>query len=292
MTPAYIENVKGKLKGMRDSGELVSALVNPTRASIRDECLRLYPSRSEQKDRKTIADFFKHDEINGELLDTIYNVDLEDLKALQNFISGGTSKPNYKVVEMLAWLIDFQPRPYDSKVDYSTLAEPAVPEFVPFSQTTSQSEQAAMTEPKISSVIVKNVTQDVKQGGSKRRLVAMILLLLVSGAIVFGLSNKKQSFETNGFDQCMYWTGEKYEIGACIERGGDSVLAAYDPVRYRNFRRIMDTSLITPDAIGKVWYRKKDKKYEFYTMKGKHPVDGRELRGLTETSYKSYRESL
>jgi hypothetical protein len=265
MTPAYIKCVKGKFEAMRNSGELVPALINPTRGAIRDECLRLYPTRSGQKDKETVGDFFEHSESDGTLLDTIDRVDLEDLKALQNFLSGGTRKPNYRVVEMMAWLVDFQPRPYDPNVDYSTIA-PELPSSKP------------LPNPKYPG--------EPKKPDRDRRVIIVTLLILISGVVGFTmLSNKRRSPQANGAGECMYWAGDHYEMGACIQRGGDSVLAAPDPVRHRNFKRITDTSLITRNSIGNVWYRIKEGEYEFYTMDGKHPLDGKNLRRLTENSY-------
>ena len=112
------------------------------------------------------------------------------------------------------------------------------------------------------------------------------MIILIAGLTVFAfLKRGKKS------DECMYWTGDHYVASPCIQRE-DTVVTALDPDRLRNFRRITDTTLITRNSIGKVWYRIKHKKYEFYTSKGFHPIDIQiNLKRLTENSYDDFLKS-
>lgn len=285
MTPAYINCVKGKLRELRDSGELIQALLNPTPASIRNECLRLLPTRTGKMDKKILADFFGHDEKKETLNETISRVDLEDLKALKNFFYGETSKPNYKVVEMMAWLIDFQPRPYTPSIDYATLSAGDA-------NNKKENEKSTIVSAGSSTSLGKGLPERQKRTSKWKTIAIASATILLLGRGGYQLFDKGKTEKQEAGDSCMYWAENHYERGACIQRGGDSVLAPFDELRFRNFRRITDTSMITSNLIGKLWYRIKEGKFEFYTMEGKHPVDRRTLRRLTAKSYDNYLKSL
>ena len=282
MTPAYINSVKGKLEAMKNSGELSLALVNPTRASIRDECERLYPMRSSQKDKEILADFFKHDKADGTLLETIVRVDTESLKALQNFLTGETNRPNYRVVEMVAWLIDFEPRPYSDRVDYSIIAsELPGPNPISNQKKLGEPKPIILSEPSE----VDNTTDD-ESGKPEwpRKIIAIVMLVVIAGLTVFAIlkSGKKSG-------ECMYWAEDHYEACSCIQRGGDTIVIPVDPNRLRNFKKITNTKLITRASVGKVWYRKQDGSFEFYTSGGYHPIDIKiNLRRLTDRSFDEF----
>lgn len=295
--PAYTNCIKGKFGALRDSGELAQALINPTKASIRDECLRLYQERSGQKDRETLASFFGPIQKDEDLFETIERVDLDDLKALHQFFTGKTTNPGYKVVEMMAWLIDFQPRPYDPSVNYEDLAarftniKPVEDKMG--NQCPGGGDEADITKNYKDEIAMGQVSaESQKQPPKWKTAVIASVATITLGAGGYQLFNKGTNVKQETGSECMYWAGDHYEKGACIQRGGDSVLAPFDANRYRNFRRITDSGQITENSIGKVWYRLKKGKFEFFNMNEKHPVDGRRLNGLTEKSYKKYMASL
>lgn len=292
MSLAYIKCVKGRLSRLRDSGELAQALINPTPAAIRNECLRLYPTRSGLKDRETLAVFFGHDERDGDLFVSIERVNPENLKALQNFFTGGTTSPSYKVVEMMAWLIDFQPRPYNPNFDYTSHTDFNTSEIQTKGELDNQEPGSGGENNAPGIPMTQALPQKQKQPSKWKTAALSSAVMILLGAGGYQIFDKGVTSKREREGNCMYWAGDHYETGACIQRGGDSVLAPFDASRYRNFRRIIDSSQITENSIGKVWYRLNNGKFEFYTMEGKHPVDGRNLRRLTATSYRNYQESL
>lgn len=293
MTPAYIKCVKEKFRSLQDTGELVQALINPTRAGIRDECLRIYPTRSGQKDKETLADFFGQKGRIDKILESIEKVDLEDLKALQNFFIGETKRPNYKVVEMMAWMIDFQPRPYSSAFDYSTLI--------------AQNKNTEMGRGRIENQDSENKDENHKNVVSgtsatngkglqknkekpKRWKIAAITvgILLALGAGGYQIIESGKSAKGKSSNECMYWTGDHYEPISCLQREDTLVIPA-EPKLLANFRRILNTDTVTEFSIGKLWYRKKNNKLELYTYKGFHPVDVKiKLKVLNEYMYNKY----
>lgn len=280
MTPAYIKCVKAKFETMRDAGELGRGYVTPTRAFIRDECLRLFPIRSGPKDMETLADFFNYDKEDGTLLETIDRVNLEDLRALQNFLSGDTKKPNYKVVEMLAWLIDFEPRPYNPTIDYSIFlpGELHKPDSIGGDTGNEQTNESATAFG--SNTPTSNPSSQTQPIKWKNIAIASASTLVLGFAGYKALDNGK---DRTGDAACMYWNGQQYVRTDCLPKGGDTIVIPFDKQRLENFRRITRPDTITSHSVGKLYCIKINNQYEYYTAGGVHPLDrNRDLKRLTK----------
>lgn len=97
----------------RDNGSLGAGLMELTPAGLRDECLRAYRERYLEKDEKAIKDFFVAGSKSKTLLEIIEQYGLGKFKAIINYLnSDGAIKTKAKNVFLLAWLIDFEDRPY------------------------------------------------------------------------------------------------------------------------------------------------------------------------------------
>lgn len=95
----------------------------PTPAKLRKECLIVYSERRLQKDEEILRSFFGSKDNLKDYSQTIDRFQIEGFKALINFLKGRTSDPDERIVELLAWLIDFEPRPHDSRIDYKEFLE-------------------------------------------------------------------------------------------------------------------------------------------------------------------------
>ena len=119
--PNYIKRVLEDYEKKKVLNVLSNALTYPTTAKLKRECVAVYTARYRRKyDGKALQEFFEIGEEDCDrVVSTINRIDNDDFKPLVNFLKGQTKKTDDKNIELLAWLIDFQPRPWQYGVDYS-----------------------------------------------------------------------------------------------------------------------------------------------------------------------------
>ncbi|MGO4876580.1 hypothetical protein ACEN2P_08260 [Pedobacter psychrotolerans] len=83
-------------------------LLKPTVVKLKKECIKKYDASDEAKD--VFSDFFDKDKMDDISL-ILSKADPGDFRPLLNHINGATKRTDEKNSELLAWLIDFQPRP-------------------------------------------------------------------------------------------------------------------------------------------------------------------------------------
>lgn len=83
-------------------------LANPKPSGLRDEALAVCKSG---RDGVDVLRFFT--KVITRKKEEIGALDIDKFKPVQNFLIGKTNEPTPKVVELVALLIDFQPRPFD-----------------------------------------------------------------------------------------------------------------------------------------------------------------------------------
>lgn len=264
-----------------------------TRVALKDHCKAVYIQRFSPRDEIVLCTFFGAAEGQKDYSRAIGRCSADRFRPLVSILKRETDDPKREYVELLAWMFDITPRPYNDQADYTKIAnDPREPNPVP---TTTQPAipPTVITDPGDDWRTTNTEPDPVEKPKRKLQIIAVVLLLLISGLVGFILlSSKKGESQLIVNDECMYWAGDHYERGACIQRRGDSVTVPFNPILYRNFRRISDTPFITSNSIGKVWYRKKGGKFEFYTAEAKHPLDGKDLRRLTSISYDNYLKSI
>ncbi len=122
MLEEYQDLVLATYRDMKDSGELSFHLLNPTPAKIKRECLKIYNSnRYHSLDDDILSLFFDVDKLKSDFHEILLTVDPDLFRPLINHINEKTVRTDEKNIELLAWLIDFKPRP--SLVYYKNLRE-------------------------------------------------------------------------------------------------------------------------------------------------------------------------
>jgi hypothetical protein len=130
MIEEYPELVLSTYKKMRNNGELSLYLLSPTPAKLKRECLRIYSgSRYNPLDDDTLSLFFDVDKIESDFDEILSTADPDLFRPLINHINDKTVRTDEKNIELLAWLIDFKPRPsgsyYKNLRERNKLAEAA-----------------------------------------------------------------------------------------------------------------------------------------------------------------------
>jgi hypothetical protein len=268
MTPQYAKRVKEKFEEIKSSGKLSRRLLDPTLASIRDECLAVYQKGVTKEDESIVANFFSHEGVLDKLSETIDRVELDDLKALQNFILGETKRPNYRVVEMLAWLIDFERRPYNPTVDYSLA-------------TDSNVEGKSHTDIPIGVQTGINVESENGKGSlghkssNKWKIVTLASAVsLILAIIAYQLFYKGQKSNQLTLSKgCMYWNGVKYIRTDCDTLGRDVRVLPIPKTGIPDLEKVTRPDTITHYSVGKLYCIKIGEEYEYYTSDGVYPLD-------------------
>jgi hypothetical protein len=97
----------------RDAGELTSSLTLPTPAKICKEVRLLLASACDNADLRTLKDFLELP-FDKPFLDVAYKKwDVDKFKPLCTFLKRKINTRE-KNIELLAWLIDFRPRPFSN----------------------------------------------------------------------------------------------------------------------------------------------------------------------------------
>ncbi|MCX2574062.1 hypothetical protein [Pedobacter sandarakinus] len=111
MPQDYQELVIATYKRKLTAGELSLSLSNPTTAKLKKECLKAYDQRYTPEDDDILSTFFNVDRIGNDFRNVISQSNTGAFRALLNHLSNDSIKTNERNSELLAWLIDFKPRP-------------------------------------------------------------------------------------------------------------------------------------------------------------------------------------
>jgi hypothetical protein len=276
----YQQLVLKEYKQKREAGDLSRRLSRPTPAKIKEECEVVCDRRHDRRDEKTLEEFFgSGDGDRVAWVKVIRESEPSKFKPIINFVKGKTTWPDPKVVELLAWLIDFKRRPHDSEGRY--------PIIVLDAQAVKNDELAVGSDERVQRARPEQVSEEGGKGEglvggisdnsvlskTKRRIAIAILLPVLAIAVVCWLWPKSSPDVLAGHQACMYWAGDRYEKIACNQKVGDTLVIPLDPDRLTHFRKITRPDTITENALGSIWYSNIHGVYECFTAPGNHPID-------------------
>ena len=118
MLEDYKKAVISNYHDKKEKGLLSLNLAHPTPAKLRNESLVTLRSRTKKEDDAFIKDFFNFGTKSEDYSRSIERFDADKLRPLVKFLKGLIEDTDPRNVELLAWLIDFEPRPYKFGVDY------------------------------------------------------------------------------------------------------------------------------------------------------------------------------
>lgn len=118
MLDDYKKAVISNYHDKKEKGLLSLNLAHPTPAKLRNESLIALRSRTKKEDDAFIKDFFNFGTKSEDYSRSIERFDADRLRPLVRFLKGRIEDTDPRNVELLAWLIDFEPRPYKFGMDY------------------------------------------------------------------------------------------------------------------------------------------------------------------------------
>lgn len=129
--------------------------------------------------------------------------------------------------------------------------------------------------------------QNTGNGGIKKSLIALSIILFVSLSVFF--------IHKSTEPKCMIWKEDHYEMIDCEQKGGLGFLSfekirPYNEELFEKQQKIIPTDTTTffngEEAL--LHYAKRNNECEFFTMPGKHPTTGKDLRPVTRLIIQKY----
>ncbi len=310
----YTDLVLKAYEEKRNANLLSRLLMQPTTANIRQDCLNVYNDRinkGQKLEENILTAFFGVPPAGKNFGYVIARYPPDKFRPFQKFIKGEIKNPSLATVELLAWLIDFNPRPLayaqrmlganpdiNSSEHLVTDSNEENPESIgnetDFTEV-YQEEPAKGTENPTQYEEVKTPVKAKEHNSEsssdkilqKRKLkiavtASLIFATLLGGGYMLGKN------DTNTNMGCMYWSVDHYEPVSCNEKG-KGLLVPLDEEKIKSFRKIMRKDTITEWSIGKLYYIKNDNDIECYTEAGNYPLNiTRYLKVVTQYIYDKY----
>lgn len=259
-------------------GVYSSYLLQPTPAQLRNLCVLLLDQGVNKADERIFTLFFQVKE--GEnLRRSIENFDVDKFKAIKNFLLGKNAKTNSNSLNLIAVLVNFQPRPY-SKFIQQGITEVSEP-----------FEGIAIQEEENKEVLRQEYILDdgmLHQKSAKAKKIA--IGLGVVGLMLGSYGIKKEYFPNK---KCMQWNNDHYEEVVC--EGSKIGFTEENPIIQKqesliDFKKIevYDTTTFFKNKQPQVWYCKQDGKCEYFNAPGLHPESGKTLKPISKYIIKKY----
>lgn len=296
MSRDYAKVVLATYEKKKFSGELSPNLLNPTPGTIREECLANYGKDDQSKDDEVFRLFFGKYEGKGGYFQILENSPAEKFRQMPKILNGKVPKPGLKYIELLAWLIDFSPRPITSY--HLSLRNNSTNELKADNKLIKGDEGQVYESEKIDNNI-SNDGKEIERPSSTENAAEVPVVQENTSTRLFEepqTSIKKLNFfqrigivATLGLimgvaywkgvppDGCMYWTGTEYKAVDCDTQIKDAQVIALNQQKLDHFKKITLPDTMTFNSLKKVWYSKINNQVEFFTSKGKHPVNGERI---------------
>jgi hypothetical protein len=269
-------------------------LIRPTSARLKAECLSACDERYLRKDEKALKAFFGQGSERVSCLQAIGRCETDRFKPLVNFLRKPTIKTEDKNIELLAWLIDFEHRPYElgRKYESNSLRDPGIKkEELQENCNEKEEDSIRQSEENREKTMPFQIGSD--QAGTKLKIrniiVVGMMFASISVVIYWIWNNKKSTVALSGHEACMYWAGDHYQQVSCNQKIENTLVIALDSEKINHFRKITQPDTITQRSKGIVWYVKVNGNIEFYTSGGDHPVHSElRLRPITDYIIRKY----
>ena len=237
-------------------GVLSPELLSPTPGNLKAAAVMVCEERFDSKDLPILNSFFKTNPDLASVLRAIQQSDYQLFKPLSNFLRNRQIETSFKNIQLLAWLIDFKPRPFHPGL--------AIPEQRPIEQKKIQPLSGPIDQP---DGLVK--TAAIPRKPSIYIYGSLIVFIALTCYLAISYTTNRRATDKKG---CMIWAGDSFETISCNAKRGHVPILRFDSTRFDAFKKI-NTDTITPRALGHVWYAKIHGDVEFYNRSGMHPVD-------------------
>jgi len=322
MTMLFIDYTNLVLKAFEEkrSALLIAPfLQHPTTSNIKKECLLLYTERiqkGKEEEEETLRAFFGVPPAGKNFSYLMNKFEGDKFRPLQSFIKGKIKNPSPENVELLAWLIDFSPRPFgrakdtSMHIDISTAIQtggtesfndhhitgPVVMDVKEGAEVVNASNQTIYLHEMRSNAdngkenTGKSLTKGSKYYGENRKLKIVASIVFVIASLMGGMYFMVNREPLADGGDCMSWFNDHYEKVPCkTKRVGNRIVLPLDEAILQTFKKITREDTITERSIGSIYYVKINNKPVFYTEAGHFPGDmNRPLKVLSRLIFNKY----
>lgn len=324
----YAQAVKEVYDELKRERKLPLRLTNPKRGNIKDHLIFIIDNHYKESDKKFYTEFLGVYNNLEELKRKVKKLKTDSLRPISNFLNNNTQNPEDLVIELLAVLINFQPRPQNYQVhsyesickklldkikigEYKIYENTNTDSSINKSKSKDQKEQTSSTSSVIitagtvhltGTLIEKLPPLESEINNKKRRSTSSHILRIGQWSIIptlltvylfFNSSNGSNIMGSIGLqpssNQCMYWDENKFIPVSCDEKRGTNLILAMDPFVLEKFQKITEIDTISNRSIGKVYYAKQNGVVEFFTAPGFHPENQKtQLRPMSKYMWEKY----
>jgi hypothetical protein len=279
------------------ANQLSLNLTHATPAKLKRECMAVLSGRYEHRhDEKILSMFFGPRDNASAYMQAISACDTDKFRPLLAFLRENIVATDQKNIELLAWLIDFQPRPFQWDRDYHkeyAAAEPKIgikEENNPVLEKEEVKESEGLNGAAIAEVSEQpgemiediavtttevsesnNGTKGLASAFRRRNILVLLLIFTVASGGIY-IWKIREGLVITGQEKCMYWAGDHYQPVSCNQKMDGTPVYALDTLKAQRFKKITKPDTLTSSSLGYVWYSKIDGAVEFYTADGFHPV--------------------
>jgi hypothetical protein len=301
--------------------------MHPTTANIRQECLNVYNERIKkgELEEDILKAFFGVPPVGKSFDYVIERYHADKFRPLRSLIKRKIRIPSLVTVELLAWLIDFNPRPLAFAQTILGITNESLDPVNTVKDNNEGQSETDMVEanvqeikkelPSVTILGTGNLSQDGKskipvthnedtnnlseknpKGNSQTHklkiaaAIGLIMAILFAGIYIFGWPEKFNEISFgNANTVCVRWAGDHYEEVSCNGESKGGVILSMSSEKMKSFRKITRQDTITERSIGKVYYIKNNRTIECYTESGNYPEDlKRPLKVLSRHMFDKY----
>lgn len=288
MPEDYQDIVLAAYKKMRDNWKLHAILPRETTTKLRSACLKVYESRHDPKDLDILATFFDADRMVCDIKKKLNESEPDDFRPLWNHITGGTVTTEERNTDLLAWLIDLEPRPSSS---YYLSADKTIKvSGIPINDLFPPKTRTTTTTTGGEGPIPPEGPTYIPRFSPRYITISCILLLFIGSTSFVAWETSPASIRMPKADEgCMYWNEDHYEPVKCNTQMANATIIPLNLKKLQRQRKINLSDTLTSYSLGRVWYKGFVKNHEFFTDSGAYPLDTqRVLKPLSNTILTKY----
>jgi hypothetical protein len=264
----YIVGIKAKYEVEKEKN-YACYLSKPSPALLHDYCEILKQNGLSKKDEDVLEKFYKSP-----------NFDNDKFRPICNFFKGRTENPSHDILDMMALLVDFQPRPLGSFLERKGNV---LLEMEAEKDELNKQKKVEIGE----STAIKTFAIQIENRFKGIILTIGVLLsfVLLSLFVYYSFFNHKP---------CLEWNSDRYvEVDCSAQINGFADLDSKKPYNENllMLRKIIPTDTTTYFRNGKavVWYCKNSQgDLELFNAPGHHPETNKPLKAITEYMIEKY----
>ncbi len=275
----YIEGIKAKYEEEKTKN-YSGYLAKPSPAQLKNLCDILKKKNTSKIDQEIISSFY-----------STIGFDIDKFRPIGNFFSGKTQAPSHDILDMMALLVDFEPRPLGkfleknnqqseedikSKIVTYDSSDDKVPINIPSRKNLVEIENNSLQH------------NQIEKSSFNKKITFAILLTFFLFAAVLIYNN------VTAHKNCLEWKEDRYiEVDCNTEMSGFVNLNSNIPFNENllKLRKIIptDTTSFFKDGKATLWYCKDSNgNLEFFNAPGYHPITNKPLKHVTNYIIEKY----